>query len=118
MDALGPLQLRVMRLMWSSGPTTVHVVHAALNREAQGAPLAYTTVLNVMRNLARRGFLSQKPAGRSHRFAALIGEESFKRTVLRQVCDSMFAGQIADLVHFVVSRDRALSPAQQLASTR
>jgi predicted transcriptional regulator len=118
METLGPLQLRVMRLMWTSGSATVHGVHAALNLESEGAPLAYTTVLSVMRNLARRGFLSQQPAGRSHVFAAVIGEESFKRKVLRQVCDSMFAGQIENLLHFVVSRDGPAGQEQQLANAR
>lgn len=121
MDALGPLQLRVLRLMWRRGPATVHAVHALMNREdgqATAAPLAYTTVLSVMRNLARRGFLSLAPAGRSRLFTALIGEESFKLAVLRQVSDAMFAGRIEELLNFVVDCDGPVHEVQQLAGTR
>ena len=33
MEAIGPLQLRVMHYIWKHGPSTVHSVHDALNSE-------------------------------------------------------------------------------------
>src|SRR5580658_8077611 len=98
MDAIGPLQLRIMQHIWKHGPATVHDLHDALNCQDRGAPLAYTTVLAVMRNLSRRGLLSQKRGGRSHVFAALLDESTYKLEVVRMISRSLFADDINGLV--------------------
>jgi|SRR5579862_3842145 len=104
MDAIGPLQLRVMQHIWKHGPATVHALHDALNGQDRGAPLAYTTVLSVMRNLSRRGLLSQTRGGRSHVFAALLDESTYKLSVVRQLSRTLFADDIEGLVRFLLHR--------------
>lgn len=94
MDAIGPLQLRVMHYIWQHGASTVHIVHDALNNEPGAPKLAYTTILTVMRNLAKRGVLNQAPAGRSHLFSPLITEREYKIGILRQVRADLFAGDL------------------------
>ena len=94
MDAIGPLQLRVMHYIWKHGASTVHSVHDALNAEPGAPKLAYTTILTVMRNLAKRGILNQRPAGRSHIFEPLVDERTYKLSILRQVREDLFAGDV------------------------
>jgi predicted transcriptional regulator len=105
MEAIGPLQLRVMHYVWQHGPSTVHAVLDTLNRQPGCAPLAYTTILTVMRNLVRRGFLSQKPEGRSHVFAPLVDESSYKLDMLRQLRRDLFAGDVTGLLRFLTRDD-------------
>ncbi len=104
MEAIGPLQLRVMHYIWQHGPSTVHAVHDALNNEAGAQKLAYTTILTVMRNLARRKILNQKASGRSHIFEPLIDEDTYKFGILRQVRRELFAGDVSRMLTFL-SRD-------------
>src|SRR5271154_7056265 len=120
MDAIGPLQLRVMQYMWKHGPATVHALHDALNGQDRSAPLAYTTVLSVMRNLSRRGLLSQKRGGRSHVFAALLDETTYKLEVVQQISKTLFADDLNGLVSFLLHRveDPAPQPSAQLAFTQ
>ncbi|MFW5829547.1 MAG: BlaI/MecI/CopY family transcriptional regulator [Planctomycetota bacterium] len=92
MDIIGSLQLRVMHHIWKHGPSTVHQVHDALNSQTDAQQLAYTTILTVMRNLAKREILDQKRTGRSHVFEPLVTEEDYKRGLLRHICQSFFAG--------------------------
>jgi predicted transcriptional regulator len=98
MDAIGPLQLRVMHFIWENGASTVHAVHDSLNK-ADGAPtLAYTTILTVMRNLAKRGILEQTPQGRSHVFSPKVSERDYKVDILRQVRDDLFGGSTEEML--------------------
>jgi BlaI family transcriptional regulator, penicillinase repressor len=105
METIGPLQLRVMHFLWRRGPATVHVVHDHINQTSGTAPLAYTTVLTVMRNLSRRHFLSQQPQGRSHLFTPLIDETSYKQGMLRQMRKDLFAGEVTGLLQFLCNDD-------------
>lgn len=91
---IGPLQARVMHFIWSGGPATVHDVHSALNEKAD-KQLAYTTILTVMRNLARRKVLSQVPNGRTHVFSALITKEELQKQVVKYVATTYFEGDTA-----------------------
>jgi BlaI family transcriptional regulator, penicillinase repressor len=104
MEAIGPLQLRVMHFIWKHGPSTVHSVHDALNNEPGAQKLAYTTILTVMRNLARRKILDQKASGRSHVFEPLVDEDSYKLSILRQVRKELFSGDVNRMLNFL-SRD-------------
>jgi BlaI family transcriptional regulator, penicillinase repressor len=118
MEAIGPLQLRVMHYIWKHGPSTVHAVHDALNGEQGAQKLAYTTILTVMRNLARRKVLNQKASGRSHIFEPLIDEDTYKLGILRQVRKDLFAGDVHRLLGYL-ARDEELDAAvrNQLSTT-
>lgn len=97
---VGPLQLRILRVLWTTGPAGVHAVHDALNAQATagGTPrLAYTTVLTVLRNLAKRGIVEQKASGRSHTFIPLITEAEFNKRLVRHTVDTYFGGDAAKL---------------------
>ena len=101
METIGPLQLRVMHFLWAQGPATVNTVQEHINHHVGSRPLAYTTILTVMRNLARRGFLSQTPQRRSHLFAPLVDERSYKLGMLRQMRHDLFAGQVECLLGYL-----------------
>jgi BlaI family transcriptional regulator, penicillinase repressor len=112
MEAIGPLQLRVMHYIWQHGPSTVHAVHDALNNEPGAQKLAYTTILTVMRNLARRKILNQKASGRSHVFEPLVDEDSYKLGILRQIRRELFGGDVSRLLGFL-SRDEEIDEAKR-----
>lgn len=85
-DLIGPLQLRVMHHLWKVNAATVQETMDVVNAALGEKPLAYTTYLTVMRNLAKRGLLDQrKTATKRHQFVVLIDEETYKSTVLRQI---------------------------------
>ena len=85
-DPIGPLQLRVMNHLWKVNAATVQDVMTAVNGQPDAKPLAYTTFLTVMRNLAKRRLLDQrKTATKRHQFVVLVDEESYKSGVVRQI---------------------------------
>jgi predicted transcriptional regulator len=110
MDAVGPLQIRVLHFLWRQGPATVQLVLDHLNAENSAKKqriLAYTTVLTVMRNLSRRKILAQEATGRAHRFSPLIEREAYQRAILAQVRNDLFNGD-AQLLLACLAGDESL----------
>jgi len=66
MRQFGDLEAVVMDHLWSADePMTVREVLGRIDRQP---PLAYTTVLTVMDNLRRKGFLTRERDGRAFRY--------------------------------------------------
>jgi len=66
MRGFGDLEAAVMDRLWAMGvPATVRSV---LDDLRAVRPLAYTTVMTVMDNLYRKGFLDRELDGRAHRY--------------------------------------------------
>lgn len=112
MEFIGPLQVKVMHHIWARGPSTVHDVHDALMANPASKRLAYTTVLTVMRNLTRRGFLGQSAVGRAHRFNSVISEDTYKRDLLRHVRQELFRGDVRAMLD-AVAADASLDDEQR-----
>jgi predicted transcriptional regulator len=105
MELIGPLQVKIMHHIWRRGPSTVHDVHNELLADPAEKRLVYTTILTVMRNLVRRGFLDQTPDGRAHRFAATIDEARYKCELLRRVRTEVFHGDLQAMIDAVAADD-------------
>jgi predicted transcriptional regulator len=91
-EILGPLQLRVMPILWRK-PATVHEIHDELNAQRGAPKLAYTTVLTVVRNLRARGFVEIIPqAGRSFLWKAVGTKDGHQRAMLSWLLKSHFDG--------------------------
>jgi predicted transcriptional regulator len=60
MEALGPLEVSVMEILWSHGDSNVHDVTQRLDR-----PLAYTTVMTTLDRLYKKGLLQRRKADRA-----------------------------------------------------
>ena len=80
-------ELDVMAVLWDRGPSTVAEV-----RENLEDPLAYTTVLTVLRTLEAKGFVSHEEEGKAHRYTPLVARDRAGKTALGQVLDKIFGG--------------------------
>lgn len=99
---VGPLQLRVLHVLWgrTDRSGTVQDVHQALN--SQGRPaLAYTTVLTVMRNLARREVVAQLSGGRQHIFRVFDDQPTYERKLAHAIVADLFGGDRKRLLSMV-----------------
>jgi predicted transcriptional regulator len=60
LQALGPLEIAVMEILWARGESNVHDVIERLGR-----PLAYTTVMTTLDRLYKKGLLSRHKSERA-----------------------------------------------------
>ncbi|MER7274808.1 BlaI/MecI/CopY family transcriptional regulator [Dactylosporangium sp. NPDC000244] len=98
MQGFGDLEAALMELLWKRGePTTVR---EALDGLAWHRELAYTTVLTVIDNLYRKGWLTREQDGRAYRYTpALTREQCVARAMHNALVDS--GDRIEALTHFV-----------------
>ncbi|MEU0880418.1 BlaI/MecI/CopY family transcriptional regulator [Lentzea sp. NPDC005914] len=86
MQGLGELETAVMEVLWrGTGPLRVRDVLDALDT---GRKLAYTTVMTVLDNLHRKGWVTRQLDGRAYRYLAKTSREDAVAHALRELLDS------------------------------
>jgi predicted transcriptional regulator len=93
----------VMTVLWTEGSATVAEVRGRL-----ADPLAYTTVLTILRTLEEKGHVGHREEGKAHRYFAKVGLQTARRTALSRLLDRIFDGSAELLMTQLVS-DRRLS---------
>jgi predicted transcriptional regulator len=82
-------ELRLMQILWDSGPATVNEVARALPRRLS---LAYNTVLTTLRILEQKGWVNHEKRGRAHVFAPLVDRPTAQRSAVRHLLSRFFDG--------------------------
>ena len=112
LDRLGPLEARIMRLVWERRVGEAFVVRSVL---ALMPDLAYTTVMTTLNRLAEKGILKVTPVAgqRAHRYVAALDPARFLIWASGRDADQMVAryGDLA-LAAFADRIDQ-LSPPQR-----
>jgi predicted transcriptional regulator len=106
MPALGDLEVQVMRRIWARhGPVTVREVLGDLQRVRN---IAYTTVMTVMGNLEKKGWLRRHAEGRAYHYEPLVSAEDYSAGLMRQALEAS-TDRPAVLMHFLeeLSADEA-----------
>ena len=97
--SLGPLEQKVMHLLWDHGPLTIREVIDRLPQEP-----AYTTIATVLRHLARKDLVRVVKDGRTARHQAQLSREEYTAGVMDNAL-SASRNRSASILHFVKSMD-------------
>lgn len=108
---LGERELDVMGVLWDRGSATVAEV-----RDALPVPLAYTTVLTILRNLEAKRLLRREEEGKAHRYFPRVERERARRGAVARLLEKLFGGS-PELLAAQLVRDHGLD-AQELARLR
>ena len=84
---LGERELDVMAVLWDIGSGTPAEV-----RERLGLPLAYTTVLTILRNLEAKRFVTREEEGRAHRYFPRVQQKTAQKNALSRLVTELFQG--------------------------
>ena len=102
----GDVEAAVMDVIWSAvKPMTVSDVCTAIN-DSRPAPLARTTVLTVLSNLAKKGLLDQHQDGPAYRYTAALPRERYTAELMAHALDET-DDRAAALMYFVEHLDAA-----------
>lgn len=96
---LTPLEALIMDAVWKSPGSTVREIQEGLQARK---PMAYNTVLTMMRILREKGYLESVREGRVDVYRPLVSREQAARGSLREVMDQFFAGSAAALVNQLI----------------
>lgn len=86
-NTLTPAELRLMKVFWTRGESSVADLVAAC---ADEAPLAYTSVLTTVRILEQKGYLTHRQEGRAFLYSPSVAEQDASRSEVRNVLQRFF----------------------------
>jgi predicted transcriptional regulator len=95
-------ELRIMEVLWQQGSATVADVTAAL----PPPPLAYTTVLTMLRILEQKGVAQRQADGRAHVYSPCIAREEAARSAVGELVRSFFANSKSALAVRLIAEAR------------
>ena len=112
MRGFGDLEAAIMDRLWARGsPATVRQVLGDLRPERE---LAYNTVLTVVDNLFKKGWLHREPDGRAFRYTPTVSRQEYGARRMRAALDE--TGDLAEtLVAFLGKMSAAETAALRAA---
>ena len=98
---LGDLEAGIMAIVWAQPPgalITVREVYETLLKERK---VAYTTVMTVMGNLAKKGVLRVEKQGQAHLYQAPLTRDEFTSQAVENIVNELVSDfSSAALAHF------------------
>jgi predicted transcriptional regulator len=108
-STLTPHELAIMKVVWRLKEATVRDVHGALQSTR---PVAYTTVMTMMRILEEKGYLKKTVAERAHLYRPARPRHQVVGAMVKDFVDRVFDGASdALLVH--LAKDNRLTEKQR-----
>ena len=99
----GPVQLKIMQVIWEKGRANAREITDALNKIE---PIAHSTVQTLLRKLEQKGAVDHDIDDRTFIFYTLVDAEKVKRNGLRDLIDRMFAGSPEGLVSHLIKYEK------------
>jgi predicted transcriptional regulator len=114
----GELEAAIMDLLWDAD--TSRLVRDVVSDLHPQRPLAYTTVMTVMDNLHRKGWLTRERDGRAWRYSAAVSRQAYSAQLMNDALATSTdrAGALARFVEQIDADDaQALARALDEALT-
>lgn len=91
-------ELDIMNVLWELGGGTATEVQARLSD-----PLAYNTVLTMLRILEEKGFVRHEEQGRAYRYIPRVARKTAKASAVKRLVQKLFDGEARQLATELVS---------------
>ena len=105
---LGELQLAIMRILWEEGEATVARVREALE---PGKRRALTTIATMLSKMEKKGVVDHRLEGRQFVYAPTVSEEAVTRTMVAELTDRLFEGDVTALVSHLL-KEQEIDPTE------
>jgi predicted transcriptional regulator len=106
---LTPQELAIMKVVWSLDQATVRQVYETMREKR---PVAYTTVMTMMKILEGKGYLKKVLVDRAHVYRPARPRQQVVGAMLRDFVDRVFDGA-ADSLLLHLARDNKLTGKQK-----
>lgn len=100
--SLTKAELRIMQVLWKARRATVSDVVAAMPKP----PLAYTTVLTMLRILEQKGAVKRELDGRAHVYFPAFEQDDAARNAIGDIVQSFFANSKTALAMRLIEEER------------
>lgn len=90
----GPLEARIMEVLWQQTEGTIRQVHETLSKEQF---ISFNAVMTVMNRLVEKGHLSRRREGRMYFYRPVMGKEQFIEAQTKKITHQL-VGEFGELV--------------------
>ena len=98
------VELEILNVIWSRGPSTVREVHNELLKERE---TGYSTTLKMMQVMLEKGLLQRDESVRPQIYRPAETQEKTQRRLLDRLVEGAFGGVISRLVIRALSENRS-----------
>ncbi|MSR07041.1 MAG: BlaI/MecI/CopY family transcriptional regulator [Gemmatimonadetes bacterium] len=98
--SLTGLQVALLRVLWQRGEASVAEICEALRPDRALAP---TTVATVLSRLEKRGVVTHRREARQFVYRAEITEGDVRGSMVQELTERLFHGDVAELVNHLLS---------------
>jgi len=103
LSRLGETEMEVLQHVWALGEASVADVHLTILKDRA---VAYTTVMTVMKKLARKGFLHCDSTGSRYLYTPARAPARVRQELVQDLLDQVFQGSASALVQTLVRSER------------
>ena len=100
---LTSLELELMQIIWKSEDVSVEFIRTEMAEN--GHPLALPSIRTMLSILMKKGFLERRLQSRAHVYNALIPEEEFHHSFIKDLLQRTFEGSPTGLVTALLNRE-------------
>jgi len=104
-DVLTEAEQRIMRVIWDKGEASVRDVTDALE---DSYPVAYNTVLTLLRILTDKNYVKPRQDGRAFIYSPTVSRADARSRALRKMVSTFFEGSSTELAQHLI-RNETLS---------
>lgn len=104
-DVLTEAEQRIMRVLWDKGEASVRDVTDALE---DSYPVAYNTVLTLLRILTDKEYVKPRQDGRAFIYKPVVSRADARSRALRKMVSTFFEGSPTELAQHLI-RNESLS---------
>mgnify|MGYP003472013905 FL=1 len=104
-DVLTEAEQRIMRVIWDKGEASVREVTDALE---DSYPVAYNTVLTLLRILTDKDYVKPRQDGRAFIYTPTVSRADARSRALRKMVSTFFEGSPTELAQHLI-RNETLS---------
>lgn len=102
-EILTDAEQRVMRIVWEKKEASVRDVTEALH---ETWPVAYNTVLTILKILTDKGYVKPRQVGRAFLYKALVSRNDARTQAMKKLVTQFFEGSPTELAqHLIRSRE-------------
>lgn len=102
-DVLTEAEQRVMRVLWEKGEASVREVTEALEKTY---PVAYNTVLTILRILTDKNYVIPRQDGRAFIYRPAVSRAEARSRALRKVVSTFFEGSPKELAQHLIRTEK------------
>jgi predicted transcriptional regulator len=107
-DVLTEAEQRIMRVLWAKGEASVREVTDALE---DSYPVAYNTVLTLLRILTDKDYVTPRQDGRAFIYRPLVSRSEARTRALKKLMGTFFEGSPTALAQHLLKTEE-ISPAE------